>query len=238
MKIAFLDTETLRLASEVKGGWGNPGGMGLACLCFKVSENVAQIYIPDIEARAVLSGRCADICLAESGRAEFIKTSKEAQNLLDACDLIVGFNSVKFDYAVLEGAGFKTSDWIPKSYDILQEFYSKMGFRVSLDNMAQATIGESKISEGIQAVEDWNDGLNLISESLRIPVKEKWVMNKIRGAYYECAKILLKEVIDYCVDDVNVTARLFLHIVQTEGAVRYWDKRTRQRKTVLLRIPQ
>ncbi|MER3421636.1 MAG: hypothetical protein C4290_14410, partial [Chloroflexota bacterium] len=76
---AVWDVETLRLAHEVPGGWANPGGFGLA-VAKVLDERGAMHTFYEAEAPALL-------------------------RLLAAKDLVVGFNSLKFDCGVLSAHG-------------------------------------------------------------------------------------------------------------------------------------
>ena len=75
---------------------------------------------------------------------------------LEHCDLLVGFNSHGFDNQVV-------SAYFPEilklnSFDMLEEIYKNLGFRVKLDNLAQATLGEGKSGSGLKAIELYKDG--------------------------------------------------------------------------------
>ena len=42
--------------------------------------------------------------------------------------------------------------------DLLEEIHRSLGYRVKLDDVAQATIGMGKTGHGLQAVEFWKEG--------------------------------------------------------------------------------
>ncbi len=76
--------------------------------------------------------------------------------LLEA-DQIIGFNTINFDYQVLQPyLNFKLAD-IP-SLDILQEVEKLIGHRVKLDNLAQMTLGVGKSGDGLQALKFYKLG--------------------------------------------------------------------------------
>jgi len=76
---------------------------------------------------------------------------------LKAADRVVGFNLLRFDYEVLRAY---TDEPLHKldTVDILDQIYRRLGFRVSLDNLAAATLGASKSADGLQAVRWWKEG--------------------------------------------------------------------------------
>ncbi len=77
--------------------------------------------------------------------------------MLSEADQIIGFNTINFDYQVLQPyLNFKLSE-IP-SLDILQEVEKLIGHRVKLDNLAKTTLGVGKSGDGLQALKYWKLG--------------------------------------------------------------------------------
>lgn len=130
-RIGFFDLETQRLAQEV-GGWGNKHLMrvSVAILYDTLSEDF-HIY-------------------REEEIQEFIRHLQEL-------DLVVGFNVSRFDYEVLKAYTPFDFGKLP-TLDLLQEIYRQLGFRISLDHLAQTNLGKAKTSDGIQAVQWFRDG--------------------------------------------------------------------------------
>lgn len=126
-----FDVETRRSAAEV-GGWHRAGQMGVS---------VAVVY--DSKADDYFSHSQEDL------PALFER--------LRAADLVVGFNSLRFDYAVL--APFATFELrsLP-GLDLLQRVHERLNYRVSLNNLGQATLGEPKSADGMQALQWWKEG--------------------------------------------------------------------------------
>ena len=126
-----FDVETRRSAAEV-GGWHKAGDMGVS------------------------------VAVAYDSRADafFSYTQDELPALFErmrASGLVVGFNSLRFDYAVL--APFAPFDLrsLP-SLDILQRIKDRLSYRISLDNLGQATLEAPKSADGLQALRWWKEG--------------------------------------------------------------------------------
>ena len=66
--------------------------------------------------------------------------------------LVIGFNSISFDFTVLQPY-FKEFDLstIPH-LDILKEVYDILGFRLKLESLAQSTLGYGKSGSGLDAI--------------------------------------------------------------------------------------
>jgi DEAD/DEAH box helicase domain-containing protein len=126
-RIGFLDLETQKLASEV-GGWHNTHLMRVSvAVLYEEPSGVYKVY-------------------REQQIAELLEQ-------LRRLDLIVGFNISRFDYRVLGAYTTFDLDKLP-TFDILDEIYKGLNFRLSLEHLAQATLGRAKGGDGVQAV-DW-----------------------------------------------------------------------------------
>jgi len=140
-RFAVLDVETRRSAAEV-GGWNRPDLMGIS---------IAVLY--DSEADA----------FTDYEEHEIPKLAER----LRAFDLVVGFNILRFDYGVLAGAHPFTWGRLP-TLDMLQHVHERLGYRVKLDNLAQATLDVGKSADGLMALKWWTEGrLDLITEYCR-----------------------------------------------------------------------
>ncbi|MEO8196943.1 MAG: DEAD/DEAH box helicase [Thermoanaerobaculia bacterium] len=142
----LFDIETLRSAAEV-GGWNRAHRMGIAL---------------------------AVVCHLEQGRFETFLEPRagELAALLKSAGLVIGFNSRRFDYAVL--AGYTGEDYartLP-TLDLLDTMVERLGRRVSLDHLTQETLGASKSADGLQSLRWVKEGrFDLIEEYCRRDVE-------------------------------------------------------------------
>ncbi len=76
----------------------------------------------------------------------------ELLELLKNTKLVIGFNSISFDFTVLQPY-YKEFDLstIPH-LDILKEIYDILGFRLKLESVAQTTLGYGKSGNGLDAI--------------------------------------------------------------------------------------
>jgi DEAD/DEAH box helicase domain-containing protein len=78
------------------------------------------------------------------------------EDLLSA-DTVVGFNLIHFDYRVLTPYTHRDLSLI-KTIDMLLHLRERLGFRVSLDSLAHATLGTGKSADGLQAIRWFREG--------------------------------------------------------------------------------
>lgn len=132
----YFDIETERSAQEV-GGWSNIEQLGIACVvtCSSSDDNGAdwnfRTFVRD-EIPALLTE-------------------------LQRADLVIGFNSRGFDFRVLQPfADFDVSS-LP-NLDLMVDLKAVAGFRPGLGNCCEATLGESKSSNGLESLVWWREG--------------------------------------------------------------------------------
>lgn len=126
-----FDVETRRSAAEV-GGWHKAGQMGVSVTV--LYDSLADDY--------------------------FSYSQDELPALFErlrAAETVVGFNSLRFDYAVLTPFAPFELRALP-SLDLLQRIKERLNYRISLDNLGQATLGEPKSADGLQALQWWKEG--------------------------------------------------------------------------------
>ena len=148
-----FDLETIRSADEV-GGWQRAEKMGIS---------VAVVYDSQLD-----------------GYATYLE--HEIDRLVDhlaSLDLVVGFNNKRFDNLVLSGYTKLRLDALP-TIDLLEEVRNHLGYRLSLDRLAEHTLGTNKSADGMQALRWYKEGK-------------------------------MKEICEYCRQDVEITKNLFHH---------------------------
>jgi DEAD/DEAH box helicase domain-containing protein len=130
-RILVLDIETQRSAEEV-GGWEHCDRMGLAvAVTTDLETGETRIYT-----EAQVDDLLVDLTSA-------------------AC--IIGFNLRRFDFGVLRG--YRDLDYAAlPALDILEEIHATLGFRLSLNHLAQETLGAPKLADGLQSLAWWKAG--------------------------------------------------------------------------------
>jgi DEAD/DEAH box helicase domain-containing protein len=150
-----LDVETQYLSHEVPGGWSAVEKLKVAVAAtWDEGSGMRAWYEPDVPS-----------LLQE----------------LDSHEPVITFNGEGFDFRVL-GAYGPVTPLYSKSVDMLAVLSKKLGFRVKLASLAQATLGRGKTGSGTESVEWWRSG----DPALR------------------------QRVVDYCKMDVELTRDLYL----------------------------
>ena len=70
---------------------------------------------------------------------------------------MVGFNVIRFDYTVLSAYSVFDFSTVP-TLDLMVSLEEKIGHRVGLDAVADATCGVKKTSSGMEAIQWWREG--------------------------------------------------------------------------------
>jgi len=90
---------------------------------------------------------------------------------LKAADMVVGFNSINFDYQLLKPYAPNENFRSFRSVDMLQDIFRTLNFRISLDSIAKATLGATKTADGIKSVEWFRNGeLDKVAEYCKADV--------------------------------------------------------------------
>jgi DEAD/DEAH box helicase domain-containing protein len=130
-RYGVFDLETIRSAEEV-GGWTNTHKMGVS---------VAVVY--------------------DSEMNDFVSyLEHEIDKLihhLTSLDLVVGFNNKRFDNRVLSAYTRVQLERLP-TLDLLEEIHNYLGYRLSLNRLAEQTLGTRKTADGLQALAWYKEG--------------------------------------------------------------------------------
>ncbi len=131
LHLGVLDLET-QLSAEEVGGWHRRDLMRVSCaILYDSKKDMFTAYLED---------QISDLIEA-----------------LRRLDLIVGFNIKRFDYGVLGGYSKFDFESLP-TLDILEEIHRHLGYRLSLDHLAEVTLGKKKSADGLQALAWWKEG--------------------------------------------------------------------------------
>jgi DEAD/DEAH box helicase domain-containing protein len=126
MNLVFFDLETQNLFEDV-GGRNNTAALKVSCAVTwsSVRTDFAMYWERDVPA-----------LIAE----------------LKSANRVIGFNVKGFDYEVLKPyAPNERLAFLP-TLDLMDSLYRILGFRVSLDSVARATLGMEKTADGVQSV--------------------------------------------------------------------------------------
>ncbi len=125
-----LDLETKRTFEEVGGR--NFGELGVSVCCiYSYSDNQYRHFLEN-------------------------ELSRMENYLLDT-KLIVGFNVKRFDLPVLQPYFTVNIERLPV-FDLLDDLTQRLGHRVSLDSVAQATLNVGKTAHGLDAIRFYREG--------------------------------------------------------------------------------
>ena len=144
MNIVYFDLESQKLFQEIEGR--DPSKLLLACGVTWSTE-----------------------------RGDFaVYWEQDVQGLiseLKSADRVIGFNIISFDYQVLKPYAPDENFRAFRSTDMLQDIFRTLGFRISLDSIAKATLGATKTADGIQSVEWYRNGeLDKVAEYCKADV--------------------------------------------------------------------
>jgi len=182
-----LDLETQREFSEVEGRKPELLGISVAGI-YSYEENRYDAYL-EADVKTKLGPR------------------------LQSADLIIGFNIRRFDMPVLQ-------PYLPYSIttlpllDIMEEVVKNLGHRLSLDSLAQATLGQGKSGSGLDALKWFKEG--------RFDLITKYCLDDVR---------LTKELYDYGKQHGRLFATSRFSAEKLQIAV-FWPERKREMGTI------
>jgi DEAD/DEAH box helicase domain-containing protein len=131
MNLVFFDLETQKLFDEVPGR--DPQKLRLACgVTWSTERNDFAVY-----------------------------WERDAWNLIDelkSAGRVIGFNLRNFDYEVLKAYAPKLNFASIPTQDMFLDIRRTLGFSLSLDSLAKASLDATKTADGIQSVEWFRQG--------------------------------------------------------------------------------
>jgi DEAD/DEAH box helicase domain-containing protein len=130
-QILFFDLETQKSAEEV-GGWEHIDAMKLAlAVTYNDVTSEFRTYLEKDADRLLL-----DLVMA---------------------DRVIGYNIDRFDLQVLKPYTAWDLSRI-RTFDMLADIYRRLGFRLKLSDLAEATLGVGKTGDGLQSLQWWKEG--------------------------------------------------------------------------------
>jgi DEAD/DEAH box helicase domain-containing protein len=145
MNYVFFDLESQNLFQDV-GGRDNIDKLLVACaVTWSTQKNDFSVYW-------------------EKDVPQLIEELKSATK-------VIGFNLRGFDYQVLQPYTPETRFASLPTLDLLLDLQKLLGFSISLDSIASATLGTKKSADGIQSVEWYRNGeLDKVAEYCKMDV--------------------------------------------------------------------
>jgi DEAD/DEAH box helicase domain-containing protein len=174
-KIAVFDAEIKKRIEDCSRGWKSHDEMGISVLC--LYDYVTGRY-----------------------RVFDDKNAASALAILSTYDLVVGFNTVGFDWKLVNATWGKVDNRRSKDFDILREIWIALGLDpdhfdpathggYKLDDVARETIQMTKTANGAAAPIMFQNG--------------EWA-----------------DLVDYCLEDVRIERTLFEFVVSHGFVVR------------------
>ncbi len=140
----YYDVET-QLSAEEVGGWNNIRLMRISIAVTWSTKDLFRLW--------------------EETNA------KEMIDYLADHDKVISFNGDRFDSTVLGYYG-NVAKIAERSFDVLVDLFRRLGHRVSLDAVAQATLSIGKSADGMLALRWWKENqIELIAEYCRQDVQ-------------------------------------------------------------------
>jgi len=145
MNNVFFDLETQNLFQDV-GGRQNIAKLKVACaVTWSTERNDFAVY--------------------------WEKDVPALVNELKSATRVIGFNLRDFDYQVLQPYAPDIRFASIPTLDLMLEIQKILGFRLSLDTIASASLGQGKTADGIQSVEWFRNGeLDKVAEYCKADV--------------------------------------------------------------------
>jgi len=178
-RIVVFDLEIKRPIESLSKGWNSHDEMGISTLCLYDYSSRRYRVFDDLN-------------------------KEECLEILNNYEFVVGFNTVNFDWKVVNATWSSDNRRTSKDFDILREIWKSLGLNpdvfspmthggYKLDDVAAETVGMRKSGDGAKAPK-----------------------------LYQAGRIA--EVIDYCLEDVRIEKTLFEFIVDHKYVIRGGNK--------------
>ena len=143
----IFDVETKKLFNEISST--DPGDLGVS---------IVSLYVRTVdETQREITGKLLSFWDSELPNMwEHFRKAKR----------IIGFNSIKFDVPALSRVAPKDFKSFPH-FDIMKAVRDTLGFSLSLNHLAQQTLGKEKTDVGTNAVIYWNSQNPILLEKLK-----------------------------------------------------------------------
>ncbi len=82
----------------------------------------------------------------------------ELERLIESSDRLVGFNVQGFDWTVMQPYFSRVDLFSFPTVDIMKDIERALGYRIGLESVAQATLGEGKSGMGLDAIRFYREG--------------------------------------------------------------------------------
>jgi len=173
--IVYFDLETQRSFGDV-GGYAHKEKMGVS---------VGVVYSTRTGEYHIFGENQMDVLI----------------DMLLKADLVVGYNHIDFDYAVLQKYTILNLTDATLNLDMLNTVEEKLGHRLKLDALASASLGCGKTADGLDALRWWQD---------------------YKKSGFKNIEPMMK-IAEYCCYDVKVTKEVHEYGVKN-GHIKYNDK--------------
>lgn len=125
--------------------------------------------------------------------------------MIERASYIIGFNIISFDWQVLQSYYPGKVENLA-TFDILDDIKTRLGHRISLNDVVGATLGQKKSGHGLQAIELYKEG--------KMEELKKYCLDDVR---------LTKEVFDYGLKNKEI----YYPTVTGRSVIKVdWDKQT------------
>lgn len=174
-KIAVFDAEIKKRIEDCSNGWNSHDEMGISVLCMFDYHSMRYRVFDE-------------------------KNAPEALAILSTYDLVVGFNTVGFDWKLVDATWGKVPDRKSRNFDILREIW--LSLNLNPDKFEPRTHGGFKLDD-------------VAWDTIRM---RKTGNGAIAPLLFQEGRTA--ELVDYCLEDVRIERTLFEFVAEHDFCVR------------------